>query len=100
MGLRANPSLDVYNKTKLSSGIRLLSVVNFRKVPNAGPSNERINFFKKSKHCLSVSVLGSLFIALISFLAVGVLAAKNWLMASGLWKLVCSFKSAKIGAQH
>lgn len=57
MGLRAKPSVDI-NDTAMLSGKISLPVVYFRKVPSACESNDRISFFRKSRHCLSASLLG------------------------------------------
>ena len=85
MGLRANPSIEVKDTTKLL-GIVSLPVVYFKKVPSADASNERMNFFKKSRHCLSASLLGLHSMALTTFLAVGVLDEKYSAMLSGVLK--------------
>ena len=99
MGLRAKPSIDV-NDTAMLSGKISLSVVYFRKVPSAGESNDRINFFRKSRHYLSVSLLGLRSIDLTTFLADGVFDVKNSEMRSGFVKGSYLLSSHKIGAQH
>ena len=99
MGLRAKPSIDVNDAAMLSGKISL-PVVYFRKVQSAGESNERINFFRKSRHCLSASLLGLHSIDLTTFLADGVFDAKNSAMRSGFLKGSYLLSSHKIGAQH
>lgn len=99
MGLRAKPSIDV-NDTAMLLGKISLPVVYFRKVQSAGESNDRINFFRKSRHCLSASLLGLHSIYLTTFLADGVFDAKNSAVRSGFLKGSYLLSSHKIGAQH
>ena len=94
MGLRANPSIDV-NDTAMLSGKMSLPVVYFKKVPSIGASDERMNFFRKSRDCLSASLLGLHSIDLTTFLVVGCLAVR-----SGVVKGSYFLSSIKIGAQH
>ena len=85
MGLRANPSIEVKD-TNILLGMISLPVVYFRKVSSADVSNERMIFFKKSRHYLSASLLGLHSMALTTFLAVGVFTEKYSAMLSGVLK--------------
>ena len=99
MGLRAYPSMEVKDTTTLL-GMLSLPVMNFKKVSSADASSDLMNFFKKSKHCLSASLLGLHSMTRNTFLAVGVFKEKNSTMLLGVLKGSLSFSSRKIGAQH
>ena len=98
-GPAGKPSIDV-NDTAMLSGKISLPVVYFRNVPSACESNDRISFFRKSRHCLSASLLGLHSIDLTTFLADGVFDVKNSAMRSGFLKGSYLLSSHKIGAQH
>ena len=76
-----------------------LPVMNFEKVSSADASSDLMNFFKKSKHCLSAWLLGLQLMTRSTFLAVGVLKEKNSTML-GVLKGLLTSSSRKIGAQH
>ena len=74
------------NDTAMLLGKILLPLVYFRNVQSPGESNNRINFFRKYRHCLSASLLGLQSIVLATFVADGVFDVKNSAMRSGFLK--------------
>ena len=86
-------------KMPLLLGMLSLPVMNFEKVSSADASSDLMNFFKKSKHCLSAWLLGLQLMTRSTFLAVGVHKGKNSTML-GVLKGSLSSSSRKICAQH
>ena len=83
-------------KIPLLLGMLSLPVMNFEKVSSADASSDLMNFFKKSKHCLSAWLLGLQLMTRSTFLAVGVLKEKNSTML-GVLKGLLTSSSRKIG---